>query len=101
MTTDPAPTPMKADELTEEIGEGFLKLGGSGQGLEALHACPVVKKNRPVFHRAKIDTAHLSRYDGTDFFQWHGRKVDGYFYPFGKILRLTAAGRRALASMEK
>lgn len=85
--------------LTEEIGEGCLYLDGDGQGLNSLKADAVVRANAPPSYRtAGFDTAHLSRYTGTDFLQWYGRKSDGRFYPFGKILRLTPAGRRALQS---
>jgi hypothetical protein len=81
--------------LVEEIGEGALWLGSNGQGLGAVERDPVVIKNRPG-RGSGFDTAHLVRYDGTDFCQWQGRRSDGCFHASGKILRLTAAGKRAL-----
>lgn len=80
----------------EEIGEGALYLGGNGQGTSWLRDDPVAKRNRPGA-KARVDTAYISKYDGTDFYQWFGRRADGYFHPFGKIMRLTTAGRAALA----
>jgi hypothetical protein len=87
------------EPLLQEIGDGTLYLGGSGQGYEVLQRCPVARANRPG-PKARIDTAYICRFDGTDFFQWTGRKADGYFHPFGKIMRLTDAGRAALAAKQ-
>ncbi len=81
--------------LLQEIGDGTLYLGGSGQGYEVLQRCPVAQANRPGL-KARVDTAYICRFDGTDFFQWYGRKADGYFHPFGKIMRMTEAGRAVL-----
>jgi hypothetical protein len=78
-------------EFFEEIGEGCLYRGGDGQGLDSLSDCPVRKRNRPG-HRFGADTAHISLIEGTEFFQWYGRKSDGMFWPHGKLLRLTRAG---------
>lgn len=88
--------------LLKEIGEGCLYLGGDGQGLGPLRDDPVAKANAPAggYKKHGFDTAHLSRYDGTDFIQWQGRKRDGFFHAYGKIMQLTKAGKKALASLE-
>lgn len=74
-----------------EIGDGSLFLSGNGQGLNDLEKDPVAISNRPdSFHESGFDTAHLSRYEGTDFVQWYGRKADGCFHPWGKIMQIVA-----------
>lgn len=94
MTT---PSPVRLTKpLLREIGEGCLFLGGDGQGLEALENDPVAQANRPRGKTGGFDTSHLSRYEGTNFIQWHGRKADGRFYPYGSIMQLTRAGIAAL-----
>jgi len=90
----------RAAPFFEEVGEGSLFVGSNGQGTDALEACPVARKNRPGVG-SRVDTAHLSLYSGYDIFQWWGRKSDGMFHPFGKLLRLTAAGFRALEAAEQ
>lgn len=89
-----------AEPYFTPAGEGWLALDGDGQGLDAVKDDPLVRKQIDGLTRAQrrlYDTAHLSRYVGTDFLQWYGRKADGRFYPFGEILRLTEAGKRALS----
>lgn len=68
-----------------EIGEGYLYLGSNAQNTGKYHSDPVVKANRPP-HGSGCDTSGLYQYDGTKFYQWMGRKSDGRFHPFGKIL---------------
>lgn len=94
-----SPSQEKRTALLVEIGEGCLFVGGDGQGLEALKDEPVVKANAPSggYKKHGFDTAHLSRYDGTDFVQWQGRKRDGCFHAHGKIMKLTPAGKKAIA----
>jgi hypothetical protein len=76
----------------EEIGEGWLSLGGDGSGMDIFNDDPVAKINAPKA-KDRVDTAYLARLGNTDFVQWYGRKSDGYFWPFGRILRLTHAGK--------
>ena len=79
------------DLSLEEIGEGTLYLGSTGVsrlGLGHLESDPIAKKNQPPL-TGWCDTSYLSRYDGTDFFQWHGRRSDGMFHPYGKIMRIA------------
>lgn len=87
-------------EYFEEIGEGTLYLGGDGQGTEVLYDCPVAQRNRPG-RSFGHDTANLYLLNGTEFFQWSGRKSDGRFWPHGKILRLTKAGIHRLREVAK
>lgn len=79
----------------EEIGEGWLSLGSDGSGLEIFDGDPVAKLNAPT-RKDRVDTAHLARLNGTDFVQWYGRKSDGCFWPIGRIMRLTYAGKQML-----
>ncbi len=86
-----------ADVLVEEIGEGRLYLSGNGQGLDAIKDAPTVLQNRPgSYKQSGFDTAYVSRYEGTDFLQWYGRRADGCFHPYGKLMRLTKAGKAAI-----
>ncbi len=85
---------MNPIELAEEIGEGFLYINGDGQGLEAIKNDLVICANRPLpYKKSGFDTAHVIRYAGTDLLQWYGRRRDGRFHPWGKIMRLTKAGK--------
>lgn len=74
------------------------RVGSDGQGLEALKDDETVRANRPYgsYKKHGFDTAHLTRYNGTNFVQWVGRRRDGYFHPWGSLMRITAAGLRAL-----
>jgi hypothetical protein len=83
----------------DEVGEGWLSLGGDGSGLSALNECPVAQRNAPT-RKDKVDASHLSRYTNTDLVQWRGRKADGMFWPIGRILKLTPKGK-ALLRKEK
>ena len=61
---------------------------GSGQGdlLRELSRTPLA---RSEYGRPRgIDTAHLIRFDGTDYCQWYGRRADGRWYPFGRIMQI-------------
>lgn len=87
--------PLQKGIHLEEIGEGWLALGGDGQGLEIFNDDLIAKLNAPK-RKDRVDTAHLSRLEGTDFVQWYGRKSDGYFWPIGRIMRLTKVGKAAL-----
>lgn len=78
--------------MFEEIGEGYLRLTADGQGTDVFYTDPVVKRNRPP-DTGWCDTSHLSHYEGTDLYQWWGRRSDGRFYPWGKILRKIAEPR--------
>lgn len=82
--------------LVTVAGVGSLYIGGCGQYTDGLHDDPTVKKNRPDMRKERMDNVYLCRYDGTDFVQWYGRKSDGYFHPSGEIMKLTAAGKRAI-----
>lgn len=86
---------LEQGENLKEVGEGWLGLGGDGQGLEIFNKDPVAKLNAPT-SKDRVDTAHLSRFDGTDFVQWHGRKSDGRFWPIGRIMQLTKTGKKIL-----
>jgi hypothetical protein len=88
----------KSLPLVEIGGVGALYLGGDGQCLDCLKEDPLVKANAPTggYKKHGFDTAHISRYEGTDFIQWQGRRADGCFHAYGQILKLTAAGRRAI-----
>lgn len=78
-------------QIFEEIGEGCLYLGSCGQKIpDEWYSCPIVKQNRPP-STGVVDSSYLSKYDGTKFYQWFGRKSDGRWYPFGKILKLKKA----------
>lgn len=80
----------------KEVGEGWLSLGGGdGQGMEIFRDDPIAIVNKPG-RKDRVDTAHLSRLGNTDFVQWYGRKADGCFWPIGRILQLTEAGKRLL-----
>ena len=92
--------PLQKGIHLEEIGEGWLALGGDGQGLEIFQSDIIAKINAPT-RRDRVDTAHLSRLGDTDFVQWYGRKADGRFWPIGRILRLTNAGKKLLAETSK
>lgn len=62
---------------------------GCGQGdlLRELSRTPLA---RSEYGRPRgIDAAHLLRFDGTDFCQWFGRRADGRFYPFGRIMQIV------------
>jgi len=39
---------------------------------------------------------HLQRYSGTDYCRWYYTKGDGWWNPYGQLLKLTDAGRKAL-----
>lgn len=91
--------PMERGLHLEEIGEGWLAISGDGQGVKIFQSDLIAKINAPT-HRDRVDTAHLTRLDGTDFVQWYGRKADGRFHPIGRILRLTKAGKKLLAEGE-
>ena len=82
---------MSDSDLLEIIGEGCLYLSSNGQGFGSLESDQIARANRPPVV-GWCDTCHLGQYEGTDFFQWHGRRADGYFHPYGKIMRLTEAG---------
>jgi len=79
----------------KEVGEGWLSLGSDGQGMEVFRDDPIAILNAPK-RKDRVDTAHLSRLGNTDFVQWYGRKSDGRFWPIGRILQLTEAGKRLL-----
>jgi hypothetical protein len=79
----------------KEVGEGWLSLNGDGQGMEIFRDDPIAILNAPK-RKDRVDTAHLSRLGNTDFVQWYGRKADGRFWPIGRILQLTEAGKRLL-----
>ncbi len=72
-----------------EIGAGSLHMDGSGQGMEIYENDPVALQNKPSHIRDGFDTYHLSRYDGTNFVQWYGRRSDGRFYPHGNIMEIV------------
>lgn len=82
--------------LLKEIGDGSLWLGGSGQHTEPLRTDPVAKANQPPVS-GRCDTCYLLQYEGTEFIQWVGRRSDGRFHPYGKILQLTDAGHALLS----
>jgi len=71
----------------QEIGEGTLFLNGNGQGLEELSKNPLAQANKPPA-AGWCDTCHLSLFEGTNFVQWFGRRSDGRFYPYGKIMQI-------------
>lgn len=89
----------KVKPLVEIIGEGCLYMSGDGQNLTCLKNDEIVKAQRPGV-RSHFDTAYVTRYEDTDFVQWYGRKSDGRFHPWGKIMRLTPAGKKA-AKLER
>lgn len=82
------PKDINCEYRLEIAGEGCLYLSGNGQGLQQLERDPVAQTEKPPA-TGWCDTSHLSRYDGTDFVQWVGRKADGRFHPWGKIMRLV------------
>ena len=89
---------MSQKPLVREIGDGCLCINSDGQGLGPLKNDFVVKANAPTggYKNHGFDTAHLTRYDGTDFIQWVGRRSDGCFHAWGKLMQLTDDGRAAL-----
>jgi hypothetical protein len=89
----------KIKPLAEIAGHGSLYIGGNGQGLNCLSADETVSAQRPG-RTSGFDTAHVSRYTDTDFIQWYGRKSDGMFHPWGKIMKLTPAGKKAIKAEE-
>ena len=91
--------PPKVKPLVEIIGEGCLYLNGDGQNLTCLKADETIQAQRPGV-RSHFDTAYVTRYEGTDFVQWYGRKSDGRFHPWGKIMVLTQHGKK-LAKLER
>lgn len=90
--------PMSEDGLVEVVQGNWPLSGGDGALLEPLYADPIVKANKPTggYRKHGFDTFHLSRYDNTDLVQWFGRRSDGYFYPWGQLMRITPAGQSAL-----
>jgi hypothetical protein len=71
-----------------EAAEICRDKSGSGQGdlLRELSRTPLA---RSEYGRPRgIDTAHLIRFDGTDYCQWYGRRADGRWYPFGRIMQI-------------
>ena len=78
-------------EYFKEDGEGCLYLSGDRQKTAELTICPVAQRNRPT-SEDRIDIAYIIHMEGTDFFQWYGRKSDGRFHHIGKLLVLTRAG---------
>lgn len=98
MTKKSKPEP-KAKPLVELIGDGCLYISGSGQHLNCLKDDEIIRAQRPG-PRSGFDTAYVSRYDRTDFVQWYGRRSDGCFHPWGKIMRLTPAGKKAAKAEE-
>ena len=88
------------EPLFVEIADGSLRGGGSGQHTAPLERCPVAQENRPPL-TGWCDTCHIVQYDGCEVFQWFGRRADGRFYPYGRMMRLTEAGRVALAKAQE
>ena len=82
---------------TQDEASSVAPLGGSGAGLDHLRRHPLARaeyergigKGRD---RLRIDTSHLSRFDGTDFVQWFGRVQSGYFVPFGAVMKIVKSG---------
>lgn len=68
-----------------------LEITTDGQGTRTLEKDLIANANRPPAF-GFCDTCHLSNFVGTDLFCWYGRKSNGYFYPHGKVLRITEAG---------
>lgn len=71
-------------------------LGGCGQGdlINALERTPLARSERESYKRRDVDAVYLSRFDGTDYCQWVGRKGDGYFHPIGRIMRIIKVDGR-------
>jgi hypothetical protein len=69
--------------------------GSDGQGelLRSLSKTPIARAVILAEHqrrgRGRFDTAHLGRYDGTNYCQWMGRASDGYFHAFGPIFEIV------------
>lgn len=77
----------------KEAIEATMGLNGSGQGelLDVLSKTPLARSEYKSYFVGKydrVDTAYLSRFDGTDYCQWHGRQRDGCFHPMGRILKI-------------
>ena len=74
------------------IGHGALYLGSNGQKARDLRDDPLAKEHAPKSYKESgFDTAHLGQYDGTNFAQWHGRRRDGCFHPWGPIFEIYEA----------
>ncbi len=79
---------------TPEEAEKVAKLGSSGTGLDHLRHHPLARSEYERGYgkgrnRLAIDTSHLSRFDVTEFVQWFGRFPDGYFRPFGAVMKIV------------
>lgn len=68
---------------------------GDGQGTDCLRLDPVASANRPPAVGV-VDASSLAQLEGTDHFQWYGRRSSGYWTPFGKVLQITDEGIQAL-----
>lgn len=68
---------------------------GDGQGTDCLRLDPVARANRPPAVGV-VDASNLAQLEGTDLFQWYGRRRSGYWTPFGKVLQITDEGIQAL-----
>ena len=73
--------------ILKEIGEGFLYLDVDGTDNEYLEDHKVAIRNRPPFV-GWCDTSYIANYKGTNFYQWFGRRSDGAFHHYGKIMML-------------
>ena len=76
----------------EIVGNGALNLNGDGQSVPAwCKDDPLAKQYAPKsYKKTGFDTAHLSRYVGTDFIQWYGRRADGYFHAWGPVFKIVS-----------
>lgn len=67
--------------------------GSSGQGdlIRELAKLPLAVLERDTGRPwRRMDHIHLSRYDGTDYYQWYGRCADGFHRPIGRIMRIVS-----------
>lgn len=79
----------------EEIDIATPNISGCGQGTGCLRRDSVATRNRPPAVGV-VDASNLANLDGTDLFQWYGRRSSGYWTPFGKVMRITDEGLQAL-----
>jgi hypothetical protein len=80
--------------LAEDWVEDFVKdLNGDGSSelINRLSATPLALAERRSYKTHDIDTSYLSRFDGTDYCQWMGRKSDGFFHPLSRIMKIIKA----------
>lgn len=79
----------------EEIDMATPNISGNGQGTNCLRLDPVAGRNRPPAVGV-VDASNLVNLEGTDLFQWYGRRSSGYWTPFGEVMRITDEGLQAL-----